>query len=62
MLASAALPEGSAKIVAFGKAFIVNRDLVSRMRDDAPFDEWDGKTFYGGDECGCLDYPTLGPV
>ncbi len=61
-LASAAVAEGRADIVAFGKAFIANPDLVSRLRDNAPLNDWDNKTFYGGDERGYLDYPTLEPA
>ena len=58
-LAMAAVAEGRADIVAFGKAFIANPDLVQRLRENAPLNEWDSKTFYGGGERGYLDYPVL---
>lgn len=59
-LAEAAVAEGRADIVAFGKAFISNPDLVVRLREKAALNPWDTTTFYGGGEKGYLDYPTLG--
>lgn len=59
-LAMEAVASGRADIVAFGKAFISNPDLVERLRQDAPLNPWDSKTFYGGGEKGYTDYPTLG--
>ena len=58
-LAIDAVSSGRADAVAFGKAFISNPDLVERLRTGAPLNEWDQKTFYGGDERGYTDYPTL---
>ena len=58
-LAMTAVAEGRADIVAFGKAFISNPDLVRRLREHAPLNAWDSKSFYGGDERGYLDYPVL---
>nr|WP_230680921.1 alkene reductase [Paracidovorax cattleyae] len=58
-LAMEAVASGRADIVAFGKAFISNPDLVERLRKDAPLNPWDSKTFYGGGEKGYTDYPTL---
>lgn len=57
--AEAALASGAADLVAFGKAFISNPDLVERLRNNAPLNPWDSSTFYGGDERGYTDYPTL---
>ncbi|MGG7518641.1 alkene reductase [Allorhizobium undicola] len=54
-----AVESGHADMVAFGKAFISNPDLVRRLREDAPLNEWDQSTFYGGGEKGYTDYPTL---
>lgn len=48
-----------ADLVAFGKLFIANPDLPERFRTDAPLNPPDAKTFYGGDEHGYIDYPTL---
>jgi len=33
--------------------------LVARLRQGGPFNEADRATFYGGNEKGYLDYPTL---
>ncbi len=57
-LAEAALKEGD-DLVAFGKAFISNPDLVRRLREGAPLNAWDKNTFYGGGEAGYTDYPAL---
>ncbi|HEY2256389.1 MAG TPA: alkene reductase [Variovorax sp.] len=57
-LAEEALKEGD-DLVAFGKPFISNPDLVRRLREGAPLNAWDKNTFYGGDEAGYTDYPAL---
>ncbi|MGL1833708.1 alkene reductase [Rhodocyclaceae bacterium SMB388] len=58
-MAEAALAEGRADLVAFGKPFIANPDLVRRMREHAPLNDGDRKTYYGGGEHGYIDYPAL---
>ncbi len=58
-LAEAALREGRADAIAFGRPFIANPDLVERLRTSAPLATADHKTFYGGDEHGYTDYPAL---
>ena len=57
-LAEQSLREG-ADLVAFGKPFIANPDLVERLRRGGPFNPPDKSTFYGGGEKGYTDYPTL---
>ncbi len=57
-LAEQALGHG-ADLVAFGKAFISNPDLVQRLREGKPLQEWDKSTFYGGGARGYTDYPAL---
>lgn len=57
--AAQAIAEGRADLVAFGKLAIANPDLVARLRANAPLNEPDQKTFYGGDERGYTDYPAL---
>ncbi len=57
-LAEQAVREG-ADLVAFGRAFIANPDLVERLRRGAHFNEGDRATFYGGGAKGYTDYPTL---
>ncbi|MEP9353911.1 alkene reductase [Xanthobacter sp. KR7-65] len=58
-LANTVLGEGKADLIAFGKPFIANPDLVERLRRRAPLNEVDRDTLYGGGEKGYLDYPTL---
>jgi N-ethylmaleimide reductase len=57
-LAEEALKEGD-DLVAFGRPFISNPDLVRRLREGAPLNPWDKTTFYGGGEAGYTDYPAL---
>ncbi len=58
-LATKVLAEGAADLIAFGKPFISNPDLVERLKRGAPLNEWDKNTFYGGGAKGYTDYPTL---
>ncbi len=58
-LARQSLAEG-ADLVAFGRSFIANPDLGARLKAGGPFNTPDRATFYGGDDRGYLDYPTLG--
>jgi len=55
-----AVAAGQVDLVAFGRAFIANPDLVQRLRQNAPLNEPDVATFYVGEEKGYTDYPTLG--
>lgn len=57
--AEALIASGVADAVAFGRPFIANPDLVERFRSRAPLNTPDRSTFYGGDEHGYTDYPTL---
>ncbi|MDP3819461.1 MAG: alkene reductase, partial [Methylotenera sp.] len=56
---NAAIASGHADVVAYGVPFIANPDLVERYRTNAPLNEADSKTFYGGSEKGYTDYPFL---
>lgn len=56
-LAMAAVANGHADIVAFGKPFISNPDLVRRLREQLPLNPFDTTTFYGGGAKGYIDYP-----
>ncbi|WP_395697673.1 alkene reductase [Methylocella sp.] len=58
-LAVEALAAGRADLIAFGRPFISNPDLVERLREDAPLNAPDPDTFYGGDAEGYTDYPAL---
>jgi N-ethylmaleimide reductase len=57
-----AVKSGRADLVAFGKPFISNPDLVERLRVDAPLAQGDSSTYYGGGAKGYTDYPTLTPA
>jgi N-ethylmaleimide reductase len=57
--AVAAITGGHADAVAFGRPFIANPDLPERYRLEAPLNDPDPDTFYGGDEKGYTDYPFL---
>ena len=55
-----AIASRAADMVAIGVPFIANPDLPERFRINAALNEADQATFYGGDEHGYTDYPTLG--
>ena len=57
-LANQAVADG-ADLVAFGRPFIANPDLVERLKRGGPFNEGDRGTYYGGGEAGYTDYPAL---
>ncbi|OAN94400.1 alkene reductase [Sulfitobacter geojensis] len=54
-----AAQSGHADMIAIGRPFIANPDLVARFKQDAPLNEGDNKTYYGGGREGFTDYPTL---
>jgi N-ethylmaleimide reductase len=56
-MAEQALNTG-ADLVAFGRPFIANPDLVRRLHDNAELNTPDNATFYGGGAKGYTDYPT----
>jgi N-ethylmaleimide reductase len=56
---NAAVASGHADAVAYGVPFIANPDLVERFRADAPLNEADSSSFYGGSEKGYTDYPFI---
>jgi N-ethylmaleimide reductase len=58
-LAIETLAEGRADLVAFGRPFIANPDLVERLRRGAELAPVDRTTVYGGGEKGYTDYPAL---
>jgi N-ethylmaleimide reductase len=57
--AQGAIASGDADMVSFGQLFLANPDLVQRFKTDAELNTPDPDTFYGGDEKGYTDYPTL---
>ncbi|WP_341990928.1 alkene reductase [Azorhizobium sp. AG788] len=58
-LADKVLADGKADLIAFGRPFIANPDLVERLRANAPLTEVDRDTLYGGGAHGYTDYPAL---
>jgi N-ethylmaleimide reductase len=61
-LALEAVESGRADMVAFGRPFISNPDLVARLRFDELLAAMDSETLYGGDAAGYTDYPELEAV
>ena len=59
-LAAKVLAANEADLIAFGKPFIANPDLVERLKSGAPLNTPDKATFYGGGAKGYTDYPVLG--
>ncbi|GAB7539841.1 alkene reductase [Burkholderia sp. 3C] len=58
-LALDAIDSGHADMVAFGRPFIGNPDLVDRLRHNAAFVDAPLETYYGGGASGYTDFPTL---
>ncbi|MBD2229960.1 alkene reductase [Phormidium tenue] len=59
---NAAIASGDADLVSYGKLFIANPDLPERFAKNAPLNEPNPDTFYGGGEEGYIDYPALAEV
>ncbi|HUL92343.1 MAG TPA: alkene reductase [Burkholderiales bacterium] len=57
--AEKALAGNGADLIAFGKPFLANPDLVERLRSGAPLNAPDFSTFYTPGAKGYTDYPTL---
>jgi N-ethylmaleimide reductase len=53
------LQSGLANLIAFGRPFIANPDLVERLEKGAELAQADASTFYAGTAEGYTDYPTL---
>lgn len=57
--ANTAINSNATDLVAFGKLYIANPDLVERFAKQASLNVPDTNTFYGGNEAGYTDYPSL---
>jgi N-ethylmaleimide reductase len=55
--ADAAIRDGHADMIAFGRIFISNPDLPRRLQHGFPLTPYNRATFYGGEEAGYTDYP-----
>lgn len=53
------LQQGLGELVAFGRDFIANPDLVERIRRGAPLNGQRPEGYYGDSAVGYTDYPTL---
>ena len=50
---------GLAELEAYGTMILSTPDFVARLKSDAPMNEVDPNTFYGGGAEGYTDYPVL---
>lgn len=57
--AEATLAAGKAELIAIGRPFIANPDLVERMQNGTKLSQPDFSTFYTPGETGYTDYPAL---
>jgi len=57
--AEADLAAGKADLIAFGKPFLANPDLVTRLKAKAGLNKFDASTFYTPGAKGYTDYPAL---
>ena len=53
------IEDSDADLVAFGKLYVSNPDLVERFAENAPVADWNKDTFYTPGKEGYIDYPTL---
>jgi 2,4-dienoyl-CoA reductase-like NADH-dependent reductase (Old Yellow Enzyme family) len=49
--------EKTGNLIAFGRQFIANPDLVERLRNGWPLNKYNRDTFYSGNDAGYTDYP-----
>jgi N-ethylmaleimide reductase len=57
--AEAALRNGRADLIGFGRPFVANPDLPARLRHGWPLAVPDGSRFFGGTAAGYTDYPVV---
>lgn len=60
--ATLALTEDQADLIAFGRSFIANPDLVNRLHQNAPLNAPNPDTFYTPAAEGYTDYPMLNEI
>jgi N-ethylmaleimide reductase len=56
--AEAVVEKGDADLVAFGRYFVSNPDLPTRIKQHLPLSDYDRNTFYTFDARGYVDYPA----
>jgi len=57
--ATQAIENGLADMIAFGRPFVANPDLPSRIKNNQPWAPHDPETLFGGTEKGLIDYPRF---
>lgn len=60
--AARALTEDKADLIAFGRSFIANPDLVNRLHQNVPLNTPNPDTFYTPTAVGYTDYPMLNEI
>jgi N-ethylmaleimide reductase len=55
--AAAAIEQGEADAISFGRYFVSNPDLPKRIREELPLASYDRDTFYTFEAKGYTDYP-----
>lgn len=58
-LATSHLADGKVDLIAFGRPFIANPDLLERLQSGAPLAAINPATIYGGGAAGYTDYPRF---
>ncbi|MFF3752307.1 alkene reductase [Streptomyces sp. NPDC002018] len=53
------IEDGTADIISFGALFLSNPDLPARLKAGGPYNTPDPASFFGGDDKGYIDYPSL---
>jgi N-ethylmaleimide reductase len=53
------IDDGEADLISFARAYIANPDLVGRIRSGGPLADAPQEYWYGGDETGYSDWPTM---
>ncbi|KAI8141983.1 hypothetical protein BJV82DRAFT_714451 [Fennellomyces sp. T-0311] len=54
---AAEIADKTGNMIAIGRAFIANPDLVHRLKHDLPLNKYNRATFYTGGPVGYIDYP-----
>ena len=57
--ANSMLATGLVDMIGFGRLYIANPDLVERFKNDGPYNELRTEGWFGGNEVGFNDYPSL---
>ncbi|WP_046508047.1 alkene reductase [Streptomyces odonnellii] len=53
------IEDGTADLISFGALFLANPDLPARLKAGGPYNTPEMASFFGGDDKGYIDYPSL---